>query len=65
MSTTIEVTGMSCEGCEASVEDALEGIAGVTDATADSDADTATVHGDADPDDLVAAVEDAGYDAGL
>ena len=63
MPTTIEVEGMSCEGCEQNVEDALEGIAGVTDATADRDRDTATIHGDADPDDLVAAVEDAGYDA--
>lgn len=34
-----------------------------SDATADNEKGTATVHGDADPDDLVAAVEDAGYDA--
>jgi copper chaperone len=63
MSRTITVTGMSCGGCEQSVEDALEALDGVTDATADRDAETATIDGDADPDDLVAAVEDAGFEA--
>ncbi|KAB1192972.1 heavy metal transporter [Haloferax sp. MBLA0076] len=63
MSTTITVTGMTCEHCEGRVEDALAGVDGVTDATADREADSATVEGAADIDALVAAVEEAGYDA--
>ncbi|MUV61125.1 heavy metal-associated domain-containing protein [Halobacterium sp. CBA1126] len=63
MSRTITVEGMSCGGCESTVEDALEGVAGVDSASADRERDAATVEGDADPDALVAAVEDAGYDA--
>ena len=63
MSTTLTVEGMSCEGCEQTVEDALEDVPGVTEATADNEDDAVTVEGDADADDLVAAVEDAGYEA--
>lgn len=59
----LTVTGMSCGGCEQSVEEALEGVDGVTDATADRAAETATVEGEADTDALVAAVEAAGYEA--
>ena len=63
MSRTITVEGMSCGGCESTVEDALEGVDGVTDATADREENAATVEGDVASDALVAAVEDAGYDA--
>lgn len=63
MSTTITVTGMTCEHCEGRVEDALAGVAGVTEAKADREGDTATVEGDADLETLVAAVEEAGYEA--
>jgi copper chaperone CopZ len=63
MGQRITVTGMSCGGCEQSVEDALEGVEGVESATADREAETATVEGEADADELVAAVEDAGYEA--
>ncbi|SEW27215.1 heavy-metal-associated domain-containing protein [Natrinema salifodinae] len=63
MSRTITVEGMSCEHCEQTVEDALEGVDGVTSAEADRDAKQATVEGAADADALVAAVDDAGYDA--
>lgn len=61
--TTITVEGMSCGGCERAVENALGDVAGVSNANADHEADSATVEGDADVDDLVAAVERAGYDA--
>jgi copper chaperone CopZ len=60
---TITVSGMNCSHCEATVEVALRGVDGVTDATADHEADRATVEGDADPAALVDAVERAGYDA--
>lgn len=63
MTTTITVEGMSCGHCEATVEEALEGVSGVTDATADREAGRASVEGDADVGTLVRAVEDAGYEA--
>ncbi|QDX39565.1 heavy-metal-associated domain-containing protein [Salarchaeum sp. JOR-1] len=61
--TTLTVSGMTCGHCEQKVEDALSGVEGVTEASADRELGTATVEGDADTDALVAAVEDAGYDA--
>ena len=63
MPTTLTVDGMSCAHCEGTVEEALESVDGVTDATADREAGRATVEGAADAAALVAAVEDAGYAA--
>ncbi|WP_435362377.1 heavy-metal-associated domain-containing protein [Haloarchaeobius sp. DFWS5] len=63
MSTTITVKGMSCGHCEQTVEEALRGVSGVTDATADREVEQASVDSDADVADLVQAVEDAGYTA--
>jgi len=63
MSKTITVEGMSCEHCEQTVEEALRGVNGVTDATADREAEQAVVDGEADATTLVDAVEDAGYTA--
>lgn len=63
MSTELSVDGMNCGGCERSVVAALEAVDGVRDASADHERDVATVEGDAPPDALVAAVENAGYDA--
>ncbi|WP_410766288.1 heavy-metal-associated domain-containing protein [Haloferax sp. DFSO60] len=63
MSTTLTVTGMSCEHCEARVADALSEVSGVTAATADRERELATIDGEASLEDLIAAVEDAGYDA--
>ncbi|MFD1515292.1 heavy-metal-associated domain-containing protein [Halomarina rubra] len=63
MAKTLTVTGMSCGHCEQSVEEALEAVDGVESASADNEAETATVEGEADTDALVAAVEGAGYDA--
>lgn len=63
MARTITVEGMSCSGCEQTVESALEELDGVTSATADSDANTVTVDEDVDVDVVVGAIEDAGYDA--
>lgn len=61
MTTTISVEGMTCGHCEQSVEEALRGVEGVTDASADNETDRVTVEGDADTTSLVQAVEDAGY----
>lgn len=63
MSTTLTVEGMSCDGCEQSVIEALESVTGVTAAEADHQTDSATIEGNAEVDTLVAAVADAGYDA--
>ncbi|MDG5778974.1 heavy metal-associated domain-containing protein [Haloarculaceae archaeon H-GB2-1] len=63
MSITINVEQMACDGCEETVEDALTAVDGVTAATADSETDSATVEGDASVEELVEAVEDAGYPA--
>ena len=63
MSTELTVTGMSCEHCEETVEDALGEVDGVTGVAADNEANAVIVEGDAAHDALVAAVEDAGYDA--
>jgi len=60
---TLDVQGMSCDGCEDIVETALEEVSGVEDAEADQDDGTATVEGEANPDDLVEAVDFAGYEA--
>ena len=63
VTTTLSVHGMHCADCEATVTDALEGVDGVREASADRETETATVDGDADTLDLIAAVEDAGYEA--
>jgi copper ion binding protein len=63
MSRTISVEGMSCDHCEETVEDALEEVSGVDSVAVDREAEKATVEGDADPQALVSAVEEAGYDA--
>ena len=63
MSRTITVEGMSCGGCEENVENALRDLPGVSDAEADNESDSVTVEGDASDEDIVAAVEDAGYTA--
>lgn len=60
---TITVTGMSCGGCEDNVETALHGLDGVSEATADNEADTVEVVFDSvSVDDLHDAIEDAGYE---
>ncbi|MFW6448201.1 MAG: heavy-metal-associated domain-containing protein [Halobacteriota archaeon] len=65
MSTFITVEGMSCGGCERRVEEALQNVEGVTEATADRVTDKATVDGDVDPSGLIEAVESAGYAASV
>lgn len=63
MSITLTVTGMTCEHCEESVIEALQGVEGVIDASADREAEEATVEGEADTDALIEAVQAAGYEA--
>lgn len=63
MTATIDVEGMSCGGCEETVEEALRGVPGVTEAEADRERGIAKVEGEADAQALVTAIENAGYDA--
>lgn len=65
MTTTLSVDGMGCEGCEEIVENALTGVNGVEDASADRDDGAATVEGGAGTSELLEAVEYAGYEAEL
>jgi len=61
--TRLSISGMSCAGCVASVEQALSGVAGVKEANVNFAEHTATVEGDVSADKLVDAVKQAGYDA--
>lgn len=63
MSQTLTVEGMSCGHCEQTVQEALEGVDGVTKATADHETAEVTVEGSAETETLVTAVEQVGYDA--
>lgn len=63
MSQTITVEGMSCGGCEETVEEALRNIEGVEQVEVDRTTNSATIDGDADTEDLVTVVEEAGYEA--
>jgi len=65
MGQTITVEGMSCEHCEKTVTDALTSVAGVTAASTDRNESTAEIEGSAATDDLLTAVEDAGYEASV
>lgn len=61
MGIQITVKGMTCDRCEQTVQEALEGVAGVEDATADQTSDLVMIGGDVDLEDLRQAVEGAGY----
>ncbi|KUO97294.1 heavy-metal-associated domain-containing protein [Ferroacidibacillus organovorans] len=62
---TIEVQGMTCQGCVKSVTKALQAVDGVTSADVSLEKNQATVtyeEGKATVSDLKLAIEDAGYD---
>ena len=64
MSVNLTVEGMSCGGCEQTVEKAVTSVSGVTRATVDRTTNQVIVEGDdLDETALVRAVEDAGYTA--
>ncbi|HUQ04291.1 MAG TPA: heavy metal translocating P-type ATPase [Kofleriaceae bacterium] len=64
---TLPVGGMTCASCQAHVEKALTGVPGVRGAVVNLATRSARVNLDDDvaPESLVAAVEDAGYEAEL
>ena len=61
---TLSVTGMSCNGCEQTIENALQNVESVTRVDADHEGDTVEVVAEDDiaDEDIEAAIEDAGYD---
>lgn len=63
--TELSIEGMTCASCVGRVERALAGVKGVRSAHVNLATERATVEGTASPEDLVKAVENAGYDAAL
>ena len=62
MSTTYDVTGMTCGHCAQAVTTEVEGIAGVTGVQVDVATGKVVVEGDGFTDEQVAAaVDEAGY----
>ena len=59
----LSIAGMSCAGCVAAVEKALQAVSGVESASVNFAEHTAMVSGDVAADVLVSAVVDAGYKA--
>jgi len=59
----LSISGMSCAGCVAGVENALSSVQGVESAAVNFAEHTASVMGKVTADALVKAVKDAGYDA--
>ena len=63
---TIEITvnGMTCDGCERSVANALGRLDGVSGVTADHSSGRVVITGEdpPSPDQIRSAVEDAGYE---
>jgi Au+-exporting ATPase len=61
--TELSIEGMTCASCVGRVERALKAIPGVTGAVVNLATERATIRGAADAAALIAAIEDAGYDA--
>ena len=61
-STDYTVKGMTCEHCVASVREEVSAIAGVTAVDVDLASGRLTVTGEATPEDVAAAVDEAGYE---
>ena len=58
----LTVTGMSCDGCEQNVEDAVSALDGVTGVEAVHEADRVVIEGSVSDADARATIEDAGYE---
>ncbi|WFU04731.1 heavy metal translocating P-type ATPase (plasmid) [Rhizobium sp. CB3171] len=64
-SIELSIEGMTCASCVGSVERALKAVPGVSEAAVNLATERATVKGSADAATLIAAVENAGYEAKL
>ncbi len=63
MNHKLNITGMTCVHCQASVQKALETVPGVKKAEVDLSTGTAVIEGDTDTQALISAVEQEGYSA--
>ncbi len=59
--TVLKIEGMTCMHCKMSVEKALKGVPGVTNAQVDLAKKQATVAGSADQTTMTKAVAEAGF----
>jgi copper chaperone len=59
----LQVEGMKCEGCKSSVEQALRGLAGVEDVKVYLNEGTASIVGEVEPEELIAALSKTNYQA--
>ncbi len=60
--TTYSVPGMTCDHCVAAVDGEVRKVAGVVDVAVDLATKEVRVSGDPSPDDVVAAIDEAGYE---
>ncbi|AHG78020.1 heavy-metal-associated domain-containing protein [Mannheimia varigena] len=65
MAIKLQLDGLHCSNCVKSVEKALNEVAGVTQAIVTLENQTAIVQGDVAAEDLIAVVEDIGFEAKL
>lgn len=67
MNKTLKISGMTCDHCVSHVKSALESIEGVSEADVSLESHEAevTLSGEVIDADLIAAVEEAGYEAGV
>ena len=63
--TGYKITGMSCAACQAHVEKAVSGVEGVTKCEVSLLTNSMKVEGSAGPEEIISAVEKAGYGASL
>jgi P-type Cu+ transporter len=61
----LAIAGMTCGGCAGAVTRALSAVSGVVEARVDLAGGRATVTGTARAEDLIRAVQAAGFDGGL
>ena len=59
------VTGMSCAACSARVEKAVSGVEGVDSCSVSLLTNSMMISGSAKPEEIISAVEKAGYGASL
>ena len=63
MTTIYLVPGMTCDHCKIAVTEEVTKIAGVAAVSVDLDTKLVRIHGGADHAAVVAAIDEAGYDA--
>ena len=63
MTTTYLVPGMTCDHCKVAVTEEVTKVAGVAGVSVDLETKLVRIDGGADHEALVAAIDEAGYDA--